>query len=65
MKCTLCGSDSILIKKQVLPYSIIHFWQCTNINCKRRFITNVNKNSLSQNNFTDNIKSNPFFNREK
>jgi hypothetical protein len=41
MKCPLCDSDAVILKKQILEYSIINFWQCSSSQCKHRFITNI------------------------
>lgn len=56
MKCTLCNEEAILVKKQVLQYSVINFWQCSGNNCKHKFITNIptakypkNTNGANQN----------------
>ena len=41
MNCPLCDSEAIVIKKQILEYSVINFMQCSDKKCAHKFVTNV------------------------
>jgi hypothetical protein len=41
MKCPLCNEEAVILKKQILQYSVINFWQCINSSCSHKFITNI------------------------